>query len=49
MSIQHKKNLPVPVNRAKTMESPYRSNLVYFVTATLVLLGVATLINVVSL
>ena len=49
MSVHHKTNLPVPVNRVKTLESPNRRNLVYLVTAMLVLFGVATLISVVGL
>ena len=45
MSIHYKTNLPVPVNRVKTLESPNKRNLVYLVTAMLVLFGVATLIS----
>lgn len=49
MSTHHKTNLPVPVYRAKTLESPNRRNLVYLVMAMLVLFGVATLISIVGL
>jgi hypothetical protein len=45
MSLHHKTNLPVPANRTKTLASPNRRNLVYLVTAMLVLFGVATLIS----
>ena len=46
MSIHYKTNLPVPVNRVKTLATPNRRNLVYLVTAMLLLFGVATLISV---
>lgn len=49
MSKHYKTNLPVPVNRIKTLESPNRRNLAYLVTAMLVLFGVAILISVVGL
>ena len=49
MSKHHKTNLPVPVNRIKTLESPNRRYLVYLVSALLVLFGVATFTSVVGL
>ena len=49
MSIQQKTNLPVPVNRVKTLESTNRRNLVYLVTTMLVLFGIATFISAVVL
>jgi hypothetical protein len=48
MTIHYKTNLPVPINRVKTLESPYRRNLFYLASAILVLFGVATLISVVG-
>jgi hypothetical protein len=49
VSIHRKTNLPVLVDRVKTLESSKRRNLVYLFTAMLVLFGVATFINVVGL
>ncbi len=49
MSMHHKTNLPVPVNRVKTLEPLNRRNLAYLVTVMMMLLTVATLIIVVDL
>ena len=49
MSKPHKTNLPILVNRVKTLESTNRRNLAYLVTAMLVLFGVAAFISVAGL
>ena len=46
MSMYHKTNLPVPVNRVRTLESPNRRNRVYLTAAMLVLFGVAVFISI---
>ncbi len=49
MTKHYKTNLPVPANQMKTLESPNRRNLVYLVSAMLVLFGVATFISIAGL